>query len=70
MIEPAVDALLGADAGGLGGIARPALHRVAAAEADVERAANVALRALAESPQTPASLPAPPHRWRAESWYS
>ena len=49
MVEAAVDALLGADAGGFGRVARPALHRVAAVEADVERTANVALGALGEA---------------------
>jgi hypothetical protein len=43
MVEAAIDALLSADRGGLAGVARPAPHRVAAAEADVERAADVTL---------------------------
>jgi hypothetical protein len=42
----AIDALLRADARGLRDVARPALHRVAPAEADIERTADVTLRAL------------------------
>src|SRR5690606_16754098 len=46
LIEPAVDALLRANARRLAGIARPALHRVAPRQPDIERTADVALRSL------------------------
>src|ERR1044072_8145989 len=60
MGEAGVEALLVEDAGGLGRIARPALDCVAAPEADVERAADVALGAFTE----PRELPHLCHRRR------
>jgi hypothetical protein len=49
VIEPLIDAGLGADAGGFRNVARPALDRIAAAKPDVERAADVALRSFREA---------------------
>ncbi len=48
-VETAIDAFLCADARRLADVARPALDRVAAVQADVEGAADVTLRALIEA---------------------